>query len=466
MSGKIKNEWELTDEEIARATSLLNARFAEERKQNTLDRGMFGTQSDVNRRAYEAASMSYDDFLQGDTYEDLAKRYSDKGKMAMDDTIGKVAARTGGIASSYATQAGNQAYGDWMTRLEETARAMYDSERQEAMDRYALSKGVLDMRNSAEDRRLALEDRLRAQKYEDEDRQNTIRSDELTALYSELYYNPNAYPTYGDYMNAFPDSLITEAEFNQTKGTATGKYANDNKDTEDEKTEATKEQTWLDAEVIWSTGGTITDEMRQILGLSPKTEAAYAMYYAPEEPKEEEPNILDFNADEIVEQIQGGNVNKNTLSTYKAKYGESYGTKLLREGSYLSMSKEDMKSMVDLLGELGDEKIGDEIANNWYAYHGGFEYKDDKGNTVTTTAKPMKERNYTVVDNQNGGTNGFGGINRDAVVKDDAGNKYTLNADFIELLANNSFNGDKAAARKWIRDNQEKWGVNLNWFKS
>lgn len=192
MSGKINNEWELTDEEIARATSLLNARFAEERKQNTslLDRGMFGTQNDVNRRAYEAASMSYDDFLQGDTYEDLAKRYSEKGKMAMDDTIGKVAARTGGIASSYATQAGQQAYGDWMTRLEETARAMYDAERQEAMDRYALSKGVLDMNNAAEDRRLALEDRIRKQSQEDEAK----READYTALQDDIYeaaYNGN-----------------------------------------------------------------------------------------------------------------------------------------------------------------------------------------------------------------------------------------------------------------------------------
>jgi hypothetical protein len=204
MSGKIKNELELTDEEIARATSLLNARFAEERKQNTslLDRGMFGTQNDVNRRAYEAASMSYDDFLQGDTYEDLAKRYSEKGKMAMDDTIGKVAARTGGIASSYATQAGQQAYGDWMTRLEETARAMYDAERQEAMDRYALSKDVLDMRNSAEDRRLALEDRLRKQSQEDEAKQEA----DYTELQDEIYeaaYNGNvSWPQFASRANA------------------------------------------------------------------------------------------------------------------------------------------------------------------------------------------------------------------------------------------------------------------------
>ena len=61
-----KNEWELTDEEIARATSLLNARFAEARKQNTslLDRGMFGTQSDVNRRESNYSSNTSADCSQ------------------------------------------------------------------------------------------------------------------------------------------------------------------------------------------------------------------------------------------------------------------------------------------------------------------------------------------------------------------------------------------------------------------
>lgn len=170
-----KKPWEevgMTEEDYNRAFQQLQSGFNQQKDKNTsiLDKVTFGTKGDVNRRAYEAASMSYDDFVQGDTYEELAKRYSEKGKMAMDDTIGKVAARTGGIASSYATQAGQQAYGDWMTRLEETARAMYDSERQEAMDRYALSKGVLDMRNSEIDSQNKRSDEIRKQIQENDDR--------------------------------------------------------------------------------------------------------------------------------------------------------------------------------------------------------------------------------------------------------------------------------------------------------
>ena len=59
--------------------------------------------------ASEIADMNYTDFTKGEDYASLTKRYSQQGKKAMDDTIGKVAARTGGLASSYATAAGNQA---------------------------------------------------------------------------------------------------------------------------------------------------------------------------------------------------------------------------------------------------------------------------------------------------------------------------------------------------------------------
>ena len=47
------------------------------------------------------------------------------GQQAMQDTLGQVSARTGGYASSYATSAANQSYNDYMTALEDAARAMY-----------------------------------------------------------------------------------------------------------------------------------------------------------------------------------------------------------------------------------------------------------------------------------------------------------------------------------------------------
>lgn len=80
------------------------------------------------------ADYTYQKFVESDDYASLVKRYSKQGLRAMDDTLGKVAARTGGIASSYATTAGQQAYGGYMSELEGIAREMYDAEKGAMMD--------------------------------------------------------------------------------------------------------------------------------------------------------------------------------------------------------------------------------------------------------------------------------------------------------------------------------------------
>ena len=194
--------------------------------------------------ATEIADMDYSKFTEGEDYASLAKRYSTQGKKAMDDTIGKVAARTGGLASSYATAAGNQAYNDYMGKLEDAARGLYDSQRQEKMEQFNLQKALYDQdyreandlyERSYRASRDNVSDNQWKQQFDREGEQitdnktQTMVEDEELDLKTELYYNPNAYPTYADYKAAFPGTLITEAHFNQIKGIATGMYAEDNK---------------------------------------------------------------------------------------------------------------------------------------------------------------------------------------------------------------------------------------------
>lgn len=165
--------------------------------------------------AEEIAGMDYSKFTEGEDYASLAKRYSTQGKKAMDDTIGKVAARTGGLASSYATAAGNQAYSGYMEKLEDAARAMYDDQRQEKIDQFGIEKSVID-------------NTFRQTSYDDE-RADKMISDEKTALASEFYHSPYAYATFADYKKAFPNTLLTKSDFNQIKGTSIGQYKEDNK---------------------------------------------------------------------------------------------------------------------------------------------------------------------------------------------------------------------------------------------
>ena len=74
-----------------------------------------------------------------------AKMYRQKGRAAMEDTMGQTAALTGGYASSYAETAGQQAYERYMQELmamlpefQEQAQKTYDREGQALREQYDL----------------------------------------------------------------------------------------------------------------------------------------------------------------------------------------------------------------------------------------------------------------------------------------------------------------------------------------
>lgn len=383
--------------------------------------------------AGEIADMNYTDFTKGEDYASLTKRYSQQGKKAMDDTIGKVAARTGGLASSYATAAGNQAYSGYMEKLEDAARAMYDDQRQEKIDNFGIYKSLYDQEYQES------RDRESDTRYL-EDRTSTMTADEKASLANELYYNANAYPTYADYKTAFPGTLLTEADFNQIKGTATGSYREDNKDkfAADEKTKL--DRLWQDAEVLWSTGKTLTDDMREALGLTPEMEAAYAMYYTPQVATP----TLDIGGEDLLTQLESGNYSPAVLNTYEQTYGESYFNKVVRDKSYAEWSENDLESVVNYLASIGRKAEADALATAW------------NNNNYNESIGMLKDRTWTLVDD--GGKNYGGGINRNAKIRDKEGHTYTL-GEFIGVLANNSFDGDRDKAEEWILAHQSEWGV-------
>ena len=81
----------------------------------------------LNALARQLTSMNYEDWTKGSQYQSLADRYGNNGRMSMQDVLGQVAARTGGLASSYATTAAQQQYNQYMAQLEEVARQMLDN---------------------------------------------------------------------------------------------------------------------------------------------------------------------------------------------------------------------------------------------------------------------------------------------------------------------------------------------------
>jgi len=98
----------------------------------------------ANLLAQAALEMNYGDWTQSDQYAALADRYGRQGQMSMQDILGQIASRTGGLASSYATTAANQQYNEYMAMLEEVARQMYAGERSDALENAKLAMNYSD----------------------------------------------------------------------------------------------------------------------------------------------------------------------------------------------------------------------------------------------------------------------------------------------------------------------------------
>ena len=96
----------------------------------------------INGIVNKILNGTYNDFQNSADYQSLAREYAAKGKMAMQDTLGDVSARTGGLASSYAVSAGQQADNGYMQQLQDVARDMYADQRSEQYNQASLLQGL------------------------------------------------------------------------------------------------------------------------------------------------------------------------------------------------------------------------------------------------------------------------------------------------------------------------------------
>jgi hypothetical protein len=69
-------------------------------------------------------------------YKDAVDQYTKLGKLAMEDTIGKASAMTGGYGNSYAQSVGQQAYQGQLDNLNDVGMQLYDR----ALERYKMGK--------------------------------------------------------------------------------------------------------------------------------------------------------------------------------------------------------------------------------------------------------------------------------------------------------------------------------------
>lgn len=221
----------------------------------------------LNTAGAELGNMTYDNFKAGNVYKGLQRDYQQGGQMAMKDTLGQVAARTGGMASSYATSAANQSYNNYMQGLESAARSLFNDEYSRAKDKYNTARDEYstaygEYRDAVGDERYKTEwdykvgrDELEDQRYEDtqtKERVDTQRTDLYDLVASGGTPNKNDYPD------------LSDAEYNNIVATASGKRTDANRKTVDSEFETmfgAEGFTWGD----WNKDGEVND-----------TDAAYA----------------------------------------------------------------------------------------------------------------------------------------------------------------------------------------------
>lgn len=239
--------------------------------------------------------------LNGDAlWQQYKDQYTTQGKLAMMDTMGQAAALTGGYGSSYAQNAGQQAYQGYLQQLNDRVPELY----QLAMDKYNNEQAMLKDKFSAAAQMQADE----YGKYQDALSQHNIDVDRAQSAVDTAYDRGN-------------NAWLTEEQLR----------------TQEEETQYARQQDSYDrlANLISSTGYTPSQSELAAAGMSQMQAAAYASYYDKTqkaksgETEDEELSI----PSEIKTQI--GKLDTNSEKAAFIDRQEQYGTISSAEADYM-----------------------------------------------------------------------------------------------------------------------------------
>ena len=187
----------------------------------------------------QAIAMNYDDWTQGDQYKSLVSRYGNQGKMSMQDVLGQISSRTGGLASSYATTAAQQQYNEYMSQLEEVARQMFAGERSDLIENAGLARDYgeqeygryLDQLNMQNDRNSYALDVINQMMGYQQDKANTQYTQGQNAK-TEAQDRINSYlAAYGSVADLDPN-LVRDSGYTQSELATIERYYADQKEKE------------------------------------------------------------------------------------------------------------------------------------------------------------------------------------------------------------------------------------------
>ena len=140
-------------------------------------------QEETVRKLLNRESFSYD--LNADAlYRQYKDSYLRQGKQAMEDTVGKVSALTGGYGNSYAQTAGQQAYNGYLQQLGDKIPQLHA----QALDRYNAEGARLQNQLSV----LMQQEGTDYDRYRDSVADEDAAFNRLLTLMTEFGYRPSA----------------------------------------------------------------------------------------------------------------------------------------------------------------------------------------------------------------------------------------------------------------------------------
>lgn len=195
------------------------------KRETDLDASLTEAANGVQTAVDDFNNTNYADFKKGSDYAGLTKQYSNMGKQAMKDTMGQASARTGGYANSYAIHAGQQAQNSFMEKLEDAARGLYDSQRQEKLDKVNVANAIYDRAYGEKQDYIANQQWQQQFEYNSEQdyiaKQNAEKEEYLNNLYTDFSLMSDeefGAATWDYYRESFENLGLTEEDFNRHKG--------------------------------------------------------------------------------------------------------------------------------------------------------------------------------------------------------------------------------------------------------
>lgn len=409
--------------------------------------------------------------LEDPLYQQYSQQYQREGQRAMQDTLGQVSARTGGMASSYAVSAAQQANNYYASQMADKIPELYQLAYQMYLDDIDLQVQDLGLLENASDRQY---DRYR-------DTMDDWRKDRDFA-YDQFRDDIDDERYKGEWIHQLGREQVTDSQWQQTHDRD---IFESDRDYEydvglDDKTEAQKRV----QDHILSMGGKASELPEDVIkaaGYTPAELAAMERAYAEDKAVQATQSTgtgggggggggsMDYEGLFAAASKDPYSASSFIANNYK-KYGfgstsglyDAYEEWAANQGGgdgtipdYVLSEVQTITNPGDLATYLDEKEqsgvITGQQADELYAK---YMNNNPANNGPLSNVLPLSQRMWTVENN--GGINGGWGIDNNAVVKDQDGNKYRLD-DLIDALVGEGMS--KADAKKYVKSLQDLLGI-------